>query len=544
MDQAARDRGFAIAAAVVALAALVAFATTEPIDHGYIRYAGLADEVVRSGDWIALRLSDEIYVHKPPLFVWLIALPMALVGGDTGWVQHAPNLVALALTVLFSQRLARRLFGRSDAAWLVALLLLTTVEILTLLRDKRIDPLFGALLLAAFDGFHLAWTAAERGDRPGARRGWLAAGAWLALAVLAKGPLALPFFALPVLTLALWERRARALACREAFLGGVAFATLVAIWPALLVRELGAEATLAALRAADLVTRGGDILHYVANLPLQLAPWTVFAPALVLHLRRDALAPAARPAWRFLGSWLVPSFVMLHLSSARHTRYLLPLFPPLCLALATLWFEPGGARRAALGAAATRWRDGATQLALALFAAAAVVGVVASPFLGVAGAAVAPVAALAGLGALDGLRGFRRGGAAEAAALRLALVGLLAIAAWDGARAVRFAAHDPVDAARAALAPARAGGPVLALALNEGPGALVPMILGRTVERTPDPSDAAAWLRSHSGSSRWIVAPAEIASALGAEPGLGLRASAPFELDGDDLLVLEAGPDR
>ena len=83
--------------------------------------------------------------------IWLIALPMALANTTASFAQHAPNLVALVLSVFFLRRLGARLFGRADAGWLAAGLYVSTLLPFALLRDKRIDPLFSAFLLGAFD---------------------------------------------------------------------------------------------------------------------------------------------------------------------------------------------------------------------------------------------------------------------------------------------------------------------------------------------------------------------------------------------------------
>ncbi|MCK7479076.1 MAG: hypothetical protein M0C28_18225 [Candidatus Moduliflexus flocculans] len=75
-----RDRLYAALVVAFAAAMLALRVVTEPIDHGYVRYAGIADAVVRSGDWIVLRLGDGPYLNKPSLFVWIIALARTLSG--------------------------------------------------------------------------------------------------------------------------------------------------------------------------------------------------------------------------------------------------------------------------------------------------------------------------------------------------------------------------------------------------------------------------------------------------------------------------------
>ena len=131
----AAARAWFLASLGFVLAAFTLGVWVEPLDHGYTRYATLAFEMVRSGDWIAPHLDDGLYVDKPPLVIWLIALPMALANSTASFTQHAPNLVAVVLSVLFLRRLGARSFGRADAGWLAG-------SALAILRDGRESRFF------------------------------------------------------------------------------------------------------------------------------------------------------------------------------------------------------------------------------------------------------------------------------------------------------------------------------------------------------------------------------------------------------------------
>ena len=45
-------------------------------------YAGIAREMVQSGNYVALTYQGEPYVNKPPLFFWILALSTALFGDN------------------------------------------------------------------------------------------------------------------------------------------------------------------------------------------------------------------------------------------------------------------------------------------------------------------------------------------------------------------------------------------------------------------------------------------------------------------------------
>src|SRR3954469_18284267 len=44
------------------------------------RFALVAQDMLRSGDWLIPRVGGDLYADKPPVFFWLLAASMALTG--------------------------------------------------------------------------------------------------------------------------------------------------------------------------------------------------------------------------------------------------------------------------------------------------------------------------------------------------------------------------------------------------------------------------------------------------------------------------------
>lgn len=524
-----------------ALAVLLLRFAAEPTDHGYTRYATIAYEMLRSGDWIAPHLDGRLYVDKPPIAIWLIALPMGLLNTTASLTHHAPDLVALALSVLFLRRLGARIFGRSDAGWLAAGLYVATLLPYALLREKRIDPLFAALLLGAFDYLHAALSL----HAPSRARlvNWLAAAALLAAATITKGPLAFVFFAAIALAYAAFAGRLRDLATREVLLAALLYLVLVAAWPLAMVGDIGFDAWRARIGERKMVSRFAGPLHYVTQLPLRLAPWLLLLPALALSWR-SLVRGATGAALRLPVAWFGVVFVLLHVTSAKHARYLLPAFPAIALLLLALWIEPGTGQPARLASRAQRWRDGGVAIALALAALVALAMPLVPlfeaetrsfwPMLLVAGALTLWVS-------ISGLRLLRSGGDSIAVLARTVVAIVLVEAGFDLLRAADFLTDDGYARTRVVLA--EVGTPETPLfTLNGGGNVRNALLLatGRSIADGRDANDARRFVQQSGGGL--VVTQPEILEALRSEPGLTVGAATPVRVAGRTLVLAPLRP--
>ena len=75
------------------------------------RYAEVAREMVKGGDWILLHLNGRIYPDKPPLFFWLIAFSSFLWQGFSSFSVRFPSALFGTLTVLLTFFLGKSLYS-------------------------------------------------------------------------------------------------------------------------------------------------------------------------------------------------------------------------------------------------------------------------------------------------------------------------------------------------------------------------------------------------------------------------------------------------
>ncbi len=502
------------------------------------RWGQLAREMIDGGEWLVPHRYGDLYVNKPPLYLWAVALPSVFVGDVTPFLVRLPSALGLLALVFGTAAWARhRLGGDVRTGRLAALLALSVPAVLWLGREGRLDA-FGAGL-AVLSAWRVDVAASGKGSRAAP---WIAGGL-LGLSMLAKGP---PLWIGPLLA---WScalpgesMRTRWRAARPWILLSVAVALALAWFvPAVVVagwsdygRPLLVGQTADRLAGESTHTHGP--FWYLGNVPLALGPVGAAALALGAYAfapsGRRALGPASPLARAF-----VIGVVLFSCVPTKHERYLVPLVPFATIALAhTLirWsdrVDPRVLRRIAVGGSVALALVGAAAIALLPFTSrgpawpVVIVG--------------AGLVAFAGSSVREALRG---GGDVRRVALVGASAGVaLALLAAVSLRS-RFASSDRDDFARA-------------LARHAGADARVVTLHGTTPEsifhaarRASLGADVAdvAWA-DHAG--RWIVvARAGSEEAIAEASGREVRRLATREngrIIGIELAAAEAtsGPD-
>lgn len=290
------------------------------------RYAVVALEMVRSGDWMTPRLNPETpHFTKPPLTYWTIGASMAAFGRSELAVR-LPNASAFAWTVLLLASMGRRLVPARPA--LPAIVYATSLLPFVGSCFVTSDTLLALWTTLALWGFILLWI---EGRSSGAFWMWIGSG----FAFLTKGPPGL----LPLAPIALfvairrpfpWRRLAPAT-------GLLAFAVLAVGW-------YGFEAMqrpdlLPYLLRNEVVDRIATPMHhrnsgpwgwwiYLPTAALGVFPWAMILP---FQRRRDATQ-----ATGFLVLSIAVPLAVFCVASSRLPLYLLPLAAPAALLIATL----------------------------------------------------------------------------------------------------------------------------------------------------------------------------------------------------------------
>ncbi|HSB06598.1 MAG TPA: glycosyltransferase family 39 protein [Thermodesulfobacteriota bacterium] len=301
-------------------------------NHDYLRYAEVAREMIRSGDWVVPRYNGAVYLNKPPLLFWLIAIPSYLYGSVTPFLARFPSALSAWLGILILFLLGRRIYGSVLPGLFSAGILLSSYQFFSQARLAKTDMLLCLLILLSIYFFY-------RGYEEASKRRSLYFGLSffsMGLAVLTKGPFG---FFIPFTILAAFlikEKRIRIFVSRDFLLGYFILLLIVLPWAILFVQRFGLDQSFALLKAAHAFSRQAPFYFYFIQIWGQFAPWSILLPFLGIALWRERSGIWRSPEPLIL-IWFVLLFVLLTLFKVRVSRYLLPALPPLALMLGGRW---------------------------------------------------------------------------------------------------------------------------------------------------------------------------------------------------------------
>ncbi len=302
------------------------------------RYAEIPREMLATGDFVTPRLNGVLYFEKPPLYYWLVAGSMRLLGSNE-WAVRLPGMLASAGMVLMTVAFARRRWGLRTAL-LSGIVTGTSVLVFVLARIAIIDPVLSLAMSAAAFSFCAFLEAERHGDAQRARRALYGLAVAAAAAVLLKGlvGIVLPGGAIAVYVAlsGRWNLVPKLLSP-----GPLAVFLLLAVpWHVAVAfrnpdflhfyfvhEHLERFATTAHRRT-------GHPLYFVAVLLAGFLPWTGFFGRFRETFPSRLAALRERESESFLWIWALLVFAFFSVSRSKLIPYVEPIWPALGLLLA------------------------------------------------------------------------------------------------------------------------------------------------------------------------------------------------------------------
>ena len=360
------------------------------VDPDEPRSAIISRLMVERGGWLVPRLplafhhdyprnpvegDTFVYWDKPPLFFWLGAAAMQVLG-PVPLAARLPSALSNVAAVLLAYAAARMLWGRRAGLMAGAVMALAPASLImahvarmeTLLMALTAAMLLAVLRLWAGQGRAWVWTVVL----------YAAAG----LGLLTKGPVAVVLPALAVLAVVIFTRRWGDLARLRPFAGVPILLAIAAPWYVYmhLHYPAGADGGGGFSRAfflsqhferatADVYGHGGHWPGFLLGVLLVgFIPWTIFLPHACVRLLREGWRECReRPAVMLLFAWAIVTVGAYSFSRTQLPHYVVPAVPPLAILM--------GAYLAERSASQERNRLFAFGLAVATAAGAGMLGI-------------------------------------------------------------------------------------------------------------------------------------------------------------------------
>lgn len=291
-------------------------------------YAGVAKEMLLSGNWVDLRWGGSPWADKPPLGMWATALFYKFFGISEFTSRLFSALCGIG-TVITTYFIGRKLLNR----WIGFLGALVLLSSLHFLRFSRFGMLDAPLTLFLSLALYFFWLGREK------NRFLIFSGLMLGLAFMTKSFAA--FFIFPVIFIYCVWTGDWSILRRSTYWVGLMVAVLVAL-PWHLYQMLQNEPMF--MREAvlkHLVLRVttpvdghiGNYYFYVRTLINKYHPWILIAvfsaPLFLWKSLKEKM-----PEIVFLTAWMFSIFAVITLVSTKLPWYLMPVYPPLSISVA------------------------------------------------------------------------------------------------------------------------------------------------------------------------------------------------------------------
>jgi 4-amino-4-deoxy-L-arabinose transferase-like glycosyltransferase len=284
--------------------------------------------MIQTGDWVVPRQQGMIYVSRPPLGSWPIAVLAAVRGRLDVFSIRLPSLTAVLLTAVLVYGYARIYLTRLGA-FTAGVAYPTMAQVLQIGRLAETEAFFALLVAGSLFLWHagylrrwpmwLTWSA-----------GYTLAGA----AGLTKGPQGPLYFVAVTWTFLIVRRDWRWFFSRHHLVGLVPFAAIVGTWQVLYFWRTDLQSAIAiwvdqaANRFQD--HSAVEFSRHLATYPLEILacmlPWSLLLVQLFNPRFRRRLTGVWRPVV-FLITALAVTFPSVWWAAGARGRYYMPLYP-------------------------------------------------------------------------------------------------------------------------------------------------------------------------------------------------------------------------
>jgi len=297
-----------------------------------VRFAEVAREILEFDDWIMLRYGGKIYPDKPALHFWLVAGLYKLFGVSP-LVARLPEAVAAFCGFLITFFFTRQILRSSETAFLAAMVLLSAYGYFFWARRTRIDIELAVFFSMSLVFFYYGVEATNIRHKTLWYTGfWMATG----LAFMCKGPVAFTNLAVAISysILIAHDPQGRKVAPVRLALTSPIVALPILPWIIPLLKHPMFPAYREAYNQTVIMHRGFSFFTYFYDFPIRLFPASLFFFLGVWGFFRFRKQLNERRELTFMLLWVGAYVFLLHLTSGKNARYLLPIYVPVSIVAA------------------------------------------------------------------------------------------------------------------------------------------------------------------------------------------------------------------
>ena len=294
-------------------------------DKGEPREGTVVWAIYTTSNWILPLRNGETIPSKPPLFHWLGTVVSKSLGTVNEFTIRFPSALLATAGVLLTY-CTGAYFWNPAVGLVAALVLATSFEWWFAAVSARVDMTLTFFLLCFFLFFYVSYRFG------GGKRDSIALGAFLGLAILAKGPLGLLLPCATVLVFLWLERDLSFIRNRlHPFILLLVAATVAGSWYLLALQQGGTSFVTRVIHenfesAVGIASHRKPFYYFVPGLFQGMAPWSLFLPSVGVFLYRY------RHRFKEAGLlypvvWFGVVFAFFSAAVGKRTVYILPLYP-------------------------------------------------------------------------------------------------------------------------------------------------------------------------------------------------------------------------
>ncbi len=293
------------------------------------RYAQVAREMLDHQDWVTPTLGGRPWLEKPPLYYWQAMLAYRIFG-VRDWAARLPSAMDASLIVLGVYFFLRKL--RPGFHLDGALMTASAAGLVGFAHSASTDMPLAAMFSLSMLAWYAWWETSQKTYLSGFY-------IFLALAVLAKGPVAPALAAIVIALFAIAAKKPRII-LQTLWVPGLLMFFLVALPWYVFIEARHPEFFRVFVLEHNLARFGSNLYHhqqpfwfYLPVTALALVPWSAFAGAAVFDVLRAGWAErktsfhTANALNFFLVLWLVVPVVFFSLSHSKLPGYILLAVP-------------------------------------------------------------------------------------------------------------------------------------------------------------------------------------------------------------------------